>query len=87
MAPSPESIAAFDAASTSRRSARSEEYEDYPAEWVSPPIERRRRIGWDMDGLLGVAKAKGDRARLHAQLGRNRLFSDAPLAEFAGFLE
>ena len=57
--------------------AHSEEYEYYPSEWVSPYIERRRKIGWDMYGLLGIAK--GDRARMHAQLGRNYLFFDAPV--------
>ena len=57
--------------------AHSEEYEYYPAEWVSPYIERRRKIGWDMYGLLGIGK--GDRERMHAQLGRNYLFFDAPV--------
>jgi nitroreductase len=54
-----------------------EEYEYYPAEWVAPYIDRRRKIGWDMYGLLGITK--GDKARMHAQLGRNYAFFDAPV--------
>jgi nitroreductase len=57
--------------------AHSEEYQYYPAEWVSPYIDRRRKIGWDMYGLLGIGKA--DRDRMRAQLGRNYLFFDAPV--------
>jgi nitroreductase len=55
----------------------SEEYVYYPTEWVSPYIDRRRKIGWDMYGLLGIAK--GDKARMHAQFGRNYVFFDAPV--------
>jgi nitroreductase len=53
------------------------EYDYYPTEWVSPYIERRRKIGWDLYGLLGIAK--GDKARMHAQHGRNYRFFDAPV--------
>lgn len=55
----------------------SEEYDYYPAEWVSPYIDRRRKIGWDMYGLLGIGK--NDKARMHEQLGRNYVFFDAPV--------
>ncbi|MCM5680399.1 nitroreductase [Schlegelella sp. S2-27] len=54
-----------------------EEYAYYPREWVSPYIDRRRKIGWDLYGLLGIAK--GDKARMHAQHGRNYAFFDAPV--------
>jgi nitroreductase len=53
------------------------EYEYYPTEWVSPYIERRRKIGWDLYGLLGIAKT--DKARMHAQHGRNYRFFGAPV--------
>lgn len=53
------------------------EYDYYPTEWVSPYIERRRKIGWDLYGLLGITK--GDKARMHAQHGRNYRFFDAPV--------
>jgi nitroreductase len=53
------------------------EYDYYPTEWASPYIERRRKIGWDLYGLLGIAKT--DKARMHAQHGRNYAFFDAPV--------
>lgn len=59
------------------RARHAEEYDYYPAEWVSPYIERRRKVGWDLYGLLGIAK--GDKARMHAQHGRNYAFFDAPM--------
>ncbi|QPF76492.1 nitroreductase [Roseateles sp. DAIF2] len=54
-----------------------EEYAYYPREWVSPFIDRRRKVGWDLYGLLGIAK--GDKARMHDQHGRNYQFFDAPV--------
>lgn len=54
-----------------------EEYAYYPREWVAPYIDRRRKIGWDLYGLLGIGKA--DKARMHAQHGRNYVFFDAPV--------
>ncbi|MBK1687950.1 nitroreductase [Rubrivivax gelatinosus] len=59
------------------RARHAEEYDYYPAEWVSPYIERRRKVGWDLYGLLGIAKS--DKARMHAQHGRNYAFFDAPV--------
>jgi nitroreductase len=53
------------------------EYDYYPTEWVPPYIDRRRKIGWDLYGLLGIGK--GDKARMHAQHGRNYTFFDAPV--------
>jgi nitroreductase len=53
------------------------EYDYYPTEWVSPYIERRRKIGWDLYGLLGIARH--EKARMHAQHGRNYRFFDAPV--------
>ena len=34
------------------RASHSEEYAYYPTEWVSPFIDRRRKVGWDLYGLL-----------------------------------
>jgi nitroreductase len=59
------------------RARHAEEYAYYPTEWVSPYIERRRKVGWDLYGLLGIAKT--DKARMHAQHGRNYAFFDAPV--------
>jgi nitroreductase len=53
------------------------EYDYYPTEWAPPYIDRRRKIGWDLYRLLGIAK--GDKARMHAQHGRNYKFFDAPV--------
>ncbi len=54
-----------------------EEYAYYPKAWASPYLERRRKVGWDLYGLLGIDKA--DKARMHQQHGRNYRFFDAPV--------
>jgi nitroreductase len=59
------------------RATHSEEYAYYPTEWRSPFIERRRKVGWDLYGLLGIAKT--DKQRMHAQHRRNYRFFDAPV--------
>lgn len=59
------------------RARHTEGYAYYPTEWVPPYIDRRRKIGWDLYGLLGIGK--GDKARMHAQHGRNYAFFDAPV--------
>lgn len=57
-----------------------EPYDYYPREWFSPYLDRRRKVGWDLYGLLGIAK--GDKERMHAQHGRNYRFFDAPVGLF-----
>ena len=59
------------------RELHTEEYAYYPTEWRSPFIERRRKVGWDLYGLLGIAKT--DKARMHEQHRRNYAFFDAPV--------
>ncbi len=59
------------------RATHSEEYAYYPTEWLSPYIDRRRKVGWDLYSLLGIGKA--DKARMHAQHGRNYSFFGAPV--------
>ena len=54
-----------------------EEYAYYPRHWQSPYLERRRKVGWELYGLLGIAK--GDKQRMHEQHRRNFLFFDAPV--------
>lgn len=54
-----------------------EEYAYYPTEWHSPFIERRRKVGWDLYGLLGIDKS--DKAGMHRQHGRNYDFFGAPV--------
>lgn len=59
------------------RAQHTEEYAYYPTEWRSPYIDRRRKVGWDLYGLLGIGKA--DKQRMHEQHGRNYEFFDAPV--------
>ena len=54
-----------------------EQYDYYPAQWVSPYIDRRRENGWSLYGLLGIGKA--DKDRMHEQQQRNFKFFDAPV--------
>lgn len=54
-----------------------EEYDYYPAQWVSPYIDRRRENGWSLYGLLGIER--GEKDRMHAQHQRNFRFFDAPV--------
>jgi nitroreductase len=54
-----------------------EEYAYYPREWVSPYIDRRRKVGWDLYALLGLAR--DNKAGMAAQHGRNYAFFDAPV--------
>jgi nitroreductase len=54
-----------------------DEYDYYPKEWVSPYVDRRRKIGWDLYRLLDIAK--GDKDRIHRQHARNYRFFDAPV--------
>ena len=68
-------VAAYDDPQENAR--HSEEYPYYPTEWVSPYIDRRRKIGWDLYGLLGIGKT--DKARMHAQHRRNYEFFGAPV--------
>jgi nitroreductase len=68
-------LAAYD--DPEEASTHKEEYAYYPTEWRSPFIDRRRKIGWDLYGLLKIGKA--DKSRMHDQHGRNYLFFDAPV--------
>ncbi len=54
-----------------------EEYAYYPRQWVSPYVDRRRKIGWDLYALLGLTRE--NKAGMQAQHGRNYAFFDAPV--------
>lgn len=60
-----------------RAAQHSEEYAYYPRKWVSPYIDRRRKVGWDLYGLLGLTR--DDKAGMQAQHARNYAFFDAPV--------
>lgn len=53
------------------------EWAYYPKEFREPYLARRRKVGWDLYGLLGIAR--GEAERMHAQHGRNFRFFDAPV--------
>ena len=53
------------------------EFDYYPTKWRDPYLSRRRKIGWDLYGLLGIGK--GEREKTHRQHARNYLFFDAPV--------
>ena len=53
------------------------EYDYYPVEWFEPYLGRRRKIGWDLYGILDIGKKDYD--KMHAQHGRNYTFFDAPV--------
>lgn len=65
-------LAAFDGPET-----HSNEWAYYPKEFREPYLSRRRKVGWDLYGLLGIARGEND--RMHAQHGRNFTFFDAPV--------
>lgn len=68
-------VAAYD--DPVERATHVEEYAYYPVEWRSPFIERRRKVGWDLYALLGIART--DKERMHAQHRRNYRFFGAPV--------
>ncbi len=52
----------------------------YPEKWFSPYQERRRQIGWQLYGLLGIKRE--DKAAMIAQQRRNFMFFGAPVGLF-----
>jgi nitroreductase len=65
--------AAFDAADPIHQ----REVKYYPDEFFEPYLSRRRKVGWDLYGLLGIGR--GETARMQAQHRRNFCFFDAPV--------
>jgi nitroreductase len=68
-------VAAFD--DPDRDTHHQAERRYYPGTWQAPYIDRRRKVGWDMYGLLGIGK--GDKARMHEQHAQNYRFFGAPV--------
>ena len=52
-------------------------YPYYPSKWEEPYLGRRRKVGWDLYGLLGITRS--DSERIRAQQDRNFAFFDAPV--------
>lgn len=76
---SAELLAAHDAAAAGARE-HTEEYVYYPKTWRDPYLTRRRKLGWDYYGVMGIAR--GDRAATHAQHAKNYRFFGAPVGLF-----
>jgi nitroreductase len=55
-----------------------EEYRYYPETFAEPYLSRRRKVGWDLYGLLGVTKGDREGARRH--VAYNLRFFGAPVA-------
>lgn len=53
------------------------EYDYYPKEFFGVYLDRRRKVGFDMYALMGIAK--GDRVAMAAAHRRNYCFFDAPV--------
>src|ERR1700722_9843361 len=63
----------FDAEETGHR----REVQYYPDTFFEPYLSRRRKVGWDLYGKLGIGR--GDAAKMQAQHRRNFQFFDAPV--------
>jgi nitroreductase len=61
----------------SERGQHKSEYAYYPAQFPEPYQSRRRKVGWDLYGLLDIKRGEAEKMRL--QHARNYLFFDAPV--------
>jgi nitroreductase len=57
-----------------------QEYAYYPEKWIHPYLDRRRKVGYDLYGLLEIAK--GDREAMQKQFAKNYAFFGAPVGLF-----
>ena len=53
------------------------EYQYYPLQWFEPYLGRRRKLGWELYGLLDIGKTDYD--KMHQQHGENYRFFGAPV--------
>jgi len=54
------------------------EYTYYPKTWVEPFLSRRRKVGFDLYKLVGIAR--GESQKMHEQHAKNFDFFGAPVA-------
>jgi nitroreductase len=54
-----------------------DEYSYYPQTWVEPYLARRRKVGWDLYGALGIGRL--DKDKIRTQHARNYEFFGAPV--------
>jgi nitroreductase len=52
-------------------------YNYYPVKWRDPYLARRRKVGWDLYGILGITRE--DKAGMARQHARNFQFFGAPV--------
>ena len=72
------SRAMLEAYATKGEEAFKPPYNYYPVKWREPYLARRRKVGWDLYGLLGLGRENKD--GMAAQHARNFKFFDAPVA-------
>lgn len=53
------------------------EYNYYPLSWREPYLARRRKVGWDLYGSLGIAR--GEKEKMALQQAQNYCFFGAPV--------
>jgi nitroreductase len=70
-------IEAVQAAFDAEEKGHKQEVQYYPDEFFEPYLSRRRAVGWDLYGKLGIAR--GEAAKMKAQHRRNFQFFDAPV--------
>jgi nitroreductase len=68
------------AAHSAGGAGHAEEYRYYPTAWRDPYLARRRQVGKDLYGLLGITK--GDASAMERQYARNYEFFGAPVGLF-----
>jgi nitroreductase len=70
-------IEAVQAVFDAQEVGHTQEVQYYPDEFFEPYLSRRRAVGWDLYGRLGIAR--GETAKMKAQHRRNFQFFDAPV--------
>ena len=70
-------VTAVQAAFDARDPGHAQEVQYYPDPFFEPYLSRRRAVGWELYGLLGIAR--GEAERMQAQHRRNFQFFDAPV--------
>jgi nitroreductase len=76
-APRDELCAAVQQVFDAEESGHRQEVQYYPDEFFEPYLSRRRKVGWELYGMLGISR--GESAKMRAQHRRNFNFFDAPV--------
>ena len=76
-APRDELCAAVQKVFDSEEAGHRQEVQYYPDEFFEPYLSRRRKVGWELYGMLGIAR--GENTKMRAQHRRNFQFFDAPV--------